>query len=365
MKPASNAQRSSSYKSCFRPEIDAMEGYAPGEQPKSPGLVKLNTNENPYPPAPGVLEFLRSCDPAKLRLYPDPVGSELRRFIGEMHGLDEANVIVGNGSDDILTIVARSFVDASRPLACFDPSYSLYPVLAELQGAPCVKISLDASFDIPEEWAKKAAGANILMIARPNAPTGNSFPLSKIERICDEFKGVVLIDEAYVDFAEDRCEGLLKGRSNVIVSRTFSKSRSLAGARFGYALACPEIIEGMMKVKDSYNVNYLTQQVALAALRDPAYLAGNVAKIKASRSKLAKDLKALGFSLVPSQTNFLFASPPSGDGRRYFDELRKRNIIVRYFSAPRTASFVRITIGTEEEMAKLLEATKAILSDRG
>ncbi len=347
--------------SYFRPEIDAMEGYAPGEQPKSPGLIKLNTNENPYPPAPGVLELLRSCDPARLRLYPDPVGSELRRVIGSMHGLAEENVIAGNGSDDILTIIARSFADAKRPLACFDPSYSLYPVLAELQNAPCVRIPLDDAFDIASGSLEKAKGSNILMIARPNAPTGNSFDLERIERVCAEFKGIVLIDEAYVDFAEDDCVSFVKRFPNVIVSRTFSKSRSLAGLRFGYALASPSVIEGMMKVKDSYNVSFLTQQIALASLKDPDYLAGNVAKIKASRSKLAEDLKALGFSFIPSQTNFLFASPPSGDGKGYFEALRSRNILVRYFSAPRTAAYVRISVGTPEEMAALVEATKAYL----
>ena len=361
MKPAGKIEVDPSYVSFFRPEIDAMEGYTPGEQPKVPGIIKLNTNENPYPPAPGVFEQLKSGDMGRLRLYPDPVGSELRRTIASLHGLDESNVIVGNGSDDILTITARAFSDKSRAIACPDPTYSLYPVLAQLQDSPCLKIPLEDGFVLPKDFAKKAKNANIVMLARPNAPTGNSFPKEDVEALCASFKGIVLIDEAYVDFADDDCSDFVKRFSNVIVSRTFSKSRSLAGLRFGYALANAKIIEGMMKIKDSYNVNYLTQLLALASLKDPAYLAKTVAKVKASRTKLAEDLKALGFSIVPSQANFLFVKPPSGDGKGYFEALRERKILVRYFPAPRTAAYVRITIGTPEEMDALVKATKGLL----
>ncbi len=361
MKPAGKIEADPSYKSYFRAEIDAMEGYTPGEQPKDSGIIKLNTNENPYPPAPGVFEALKSGEMARLRLYPDPVGSALRREIATLHGLDESNVIVGNGSDDILTIVARSFSDKSRAIACPDPTYSLYPVLAQLQDAPCLKIPLEDGFVLPKNFAAKAEGANIVMLARPNAPTGNCFPKSDVEALCAAFKGIVLIDEAYVDFAEDDCADFVKRFSNVIVSRTFSKSRSLAGLRFGYALASAKIIEGMMKVKDSYNVNFLTQLLALASLKDKAYLAATVAKVKASRVKLAADLAALGFSIVPSQSNFLFAKPPSGDGKGYFEALRKVKIIVRYFPGPRTGAYVRITVGTPAEMDAFVKATKDYL----
>lgn len=362
MKPAGNLEADPSYVSYFRPEIDEMEGYTPGEQPKVPGIIKLNTNENPYPPAPGVFERLKGGDMTRLRLYPDPVGSELRGVIASLHGLDEANVIAGNGSDDILTITARSFSDKTRAIACPDPTYSLYPVLAQLQGAPCLRIPLDDGFALPKDFAEKAKGASIVMLARPNAPTGNSFPKEDVERLCATFKGIVFIDEAYVDFANDDCVDFVKRFSNVIVSRTFSKSRSLAGLRFGYALANAKIIEGMMKVKDSYNVNYLTQLLALASLKDPAYLASTVAKVKASREKLAVSLKALGFSIVPSQTNFLFVSPPSGDGKAYFQALRESKILVRYFPSPATCAYVRITIGTDAQMDALLSATKDWLS---
>ena len=361
MKPSGNIKIDPSYASYFRPEIDAMEGYTPGEQPKDAGIIKLNTNENPYPPAPGVFELLKSGDMARLRLYPDPVGSELRRFIASLHGLNEENVIVGNGSDDILTIVARAFSDKTRAIACPDPTYSLYPVLAQLQNAPCLKIPLEDSFTLPKDFAEKAKGANIVMLARPNAPTGNSFPKADVERLCASFKGIVLIDEAYVDFADDDCSDFVRRFSNVIVSRTFSKSRSLAGLRFGYALANAKIIEGMMKVKDSYNVNYLTQILALASLKDPSYLDGVVAKVKASREALSKGLKELGFKVEPSQTNFVFAAPPSGDGRAYFQALRERKILVRYFPGLKTGAYVRITVGTPEQMDAFLAATKEIV----
>jgi histidinol-phosphate aminotransferase len=234
-------------------------------------------------------------------------------------------------------------------------------VLAQLQNAPCLRIPLKDGFALPENFAELAEGANIAMLARPNAPTGNSFPKKDVERLCASFKGIVLIDEAYVDFAEDDCVDFVKRFPNAIISRTFSKSRSLAGLRFGYALANERIIEGMMKVKDSYNVNYLTQRLALASLKAPAYLAATVAKVKASREKLAEELRKLGFKVEPSQTNFLFAAPPSGDGKAFFLALRERKILVRYFPGPRTGTYVRITVGTPEQMDAFVAAAKSAL----
>ena len=348
------------YRSFFRPAINAMSGYTPGEQPKIHNLIKLNTNENPYPPAPAVQELLRTLDYTTLRLYPDPTADGLRSTIAGLLNVEMNNIMVGNGSDDILTIVVRCFCDSERPLACPMPTYSLYPVLAELQGSPCLTVPLDDNFGLPDDFASRVRSANLLVLARPNAPTGNSFPKAKIAAICEDFQGAVLIDEAYADFADDNCLDLAMKYPNVIISRTMSKSYSLAGARLGYVVAHPEMIAGLMKMKDSYNVNMLTQKVATAAFRDQIYLRQNVNAIIATRDRLTSALRQMNFRVLPSETNFLFVEPPDRNGRKYFEALRQKNIIVRYFNAPRTASFVRISIGTDAEIDRLLEVTRAL-----
>ena len=346
-------------KSYFRPEINALAGYVPGEQPKLTRLVKLKTNENPYPPSPEVCRALQSLDPDRLRRYPDPNCDRLRSAVAERWGVGMDQVIFGNGSDDILTMIFRAFTDQERPVAVPEPTYSLYPVLAAMQGAKTIRISLNpGDFSLPEDFLAQASGANLLAIARPNAPTGNNFPLETIRQICAGFDGVVLIDEAYADFAEDNCAALVKEFANVIVSRTFSKSYSLAGTRLGYAVSSPEIISGLFKLKDSYNVDAATQEVGLAAYLDTAYLADCVAKVKMSREALRRDLLELGFAVGESQTNFLWASPPDGNGEAYFRFLRERAIIVRYFPGESTGKFVRITIGTPDAMAELMAATR-------
>lgn len=350
-------------KSYFRTEIDQMAGYVPGEQPKLTRLVKLNTNENAYPPSPELQAILAGFELDRLRRYPDPNADALREAIAGRWGVNIDQVIAGNGSDDILTMIFRAFTAPDKPVACPEPTYSLYPVLAAMQGAPVKKIALDpATFALPDDFLKQAAGANLLVIARPNAPTGNSFPLEAMERICDNFDGIVLIDEAYADFAADNCAKLVNGRDNVIVCRTFSKSYSLAGLRLGYAVSSPQIIDGLFKLKDSYNLDALTQALGLAAFRDVAYFAGNVAKIKATREAAAAELAELGFTVIGSETNFLFASPPDGDGEKYFRYLRERAIIVRYFPGEVTGKFVRITIGNPEQMAEFFTITRGYLS---
>ncbi len=346
------------YKSYFRPEIDAMSGYAPGEQPKLINLLKLNTNENPYPPCPGVLDGLKNVDYERLRLYPDPTADKLREAIAEVYNYKCENIIVSNGSDDMLTIVFRAFTDAKRSVAFLDPTYSLYPVLADLQGCQYIKIPLKDDFSINSNLLEKAAPANLLIITRPNAPTGNNVPLDDMRKICSGFDGIVLIDEAYADFSADNCIDFVREFPNVIVSRTVSKSYSLAGLRLGFAIASPEVIDGMMKVKDSYNVNILTQYLAELAIRDQEYLRKTVDKIKVSRTKLSTELKSLGFEVVDSQSNFIFASPPDGDGEKLFKALREQNIIVRYFPGEKTGKYIRITIGSEEQLQRLIDFLK-------
>ena len=343
-----------------RATIAQMTGYAPGEQPQDRRYIKLNTNENPYPPSPRVTEALRAFDPERLRLYPDPLFAALRREAAALlPGTTPDWVLFGNGSDDLLTIAVRTFVEAGDALACFEPSYSLYPILAGLQGATCVKIGLTVGFGLPADATRQAAGCALFFVARPNAPTGNIFPKEEMRRLCREFKGVVWIDEAYADFAPDNCLELVREFPNVVVSRTMSKSYSLAGLRLGWCYARPELIAEMMKVKDSYNVGLLPQVAGLAALQDRAHVAAGAKTICATRDRTAAELATLGCTVVPSAANFLFVRTPR-PAAVIFKALRENGILVRYFPGGRTGEFLRITVGTDAEMAALVAAMKRI-----
>lgn len=348
-------------KSYFRSEVDGMEGYVPGEQPKIENLCKLNTNENAFPPSPRLKRVVAEFDWEHLRRYPDPLADTLRDRIALEYGVERVNVIAGNGSDDILTMLFRCFTSPKLSLACLSPTYSLYSVLAEIQGARVIDISLKSeSFALPADLLEQAKEANLLIITRPNAPTGNSFPMETMREICRKFDGVVLFDEAYADFADDNCMELAKEFDNVLVSRTFSKSYALAGLRLGFAVGSRKLIDGMFKVKDSYNLDQMTQALGFAAFDDQEYLKTCCEKIKVIRESFTKELKTLGFRVVPSQANFVFASPPDGDGERCFCELRDRAIVVRYFRGPATGAYVRITIGTPEEMTRVMNALQEV-----
>ena len=350
------------YKSYFRSVVDAMAGYAPGEQPKMLDLVKLNTNENPFPPSPAVLGALETFDGAMLRRYPDPMADSLCAAIAEVNNVSRNMVVAGNGSDDILTMTFRAFTAPDKPVAVMEPTYSLYPVLASMQEAPVIKIALqeDKNFAMPVDVLEQAAGANMLIITRPNAPTGNTYPKEDIRKIAAEFDGIVFIDEAYADFAEDNCMDLVHEFANVIVSRTSSKSLALAGLRFGYAVANPVIIDGLNKLKDSYNMDMITQKLAEAAIRDQEYLQTTLAKVKTLRSELATELEKLNFKLIPSQANFIFAAPPDNDGARAFKFLRDHAVIVRYFPGEVTGKYLRITVGTAAQNKRLIDVLKEL-----
>ena len=344
-----------------RETIARMSGYVPGEQPQDKRYIKLNTNENPYPPSPRVLETLHGLGESRLRLYPDPIGQELKQVASELCGLTPDWVLCGNGSDDLLTIAVRTFVDQGGTLACPHPSYSLYPVLSAIQGAQCVEIPLDGRFELSPDAVAQAAGATLLFVARPNAPTGNAFALEVMRRVCAEFDGVVWIDEAYVDFAEDDCLEFVREFANVVVSRTLSKSYSLASIRLGLAYANPELIGQMMKVKDSYNVNFVTQKLAVAALRDQDHMKANADRIRRTRAAVSDELAQLGCAVLPSQANFLLVAPP-GDARDMVGQLRERGILVRYFRDDRVAKYFRVTIGTPAEMQAFTDAVRGILA---
>ncbi|HBM17391.1 MAG TPA: histidinol-phosphate transaminase [Lentisphaeria bacterium] len=355
----------------IRKNIRDIDGYTPGEQPREKNLIKLNTNENPYPPSPKAMEFLKGFNSEKLRLYPDPMADNLRKTIAELHGFHIDNIIAGNGSDDILNIAIRTFLNEDEKIVCFDPSYSLYPILARLQNANTHSIDLSEDFSLPENFLTSGLDKlseqrklKLFLIANPNAPTGNAFLIKDIEVICSKFKGIVLVDEAYADFAEDNAMRLLEKFDNLIISRTLSKSYSMAGVRLGWAVSNKSIIREMIKVKDSYNVNMISQFLAIEALKDRQYFAETVSRIKKARSILVHELVKLDFKIIPSQANFLFVSPPEGNGNDLFLFLRTKNIIVRYFPAPKTKAFIRITIGREEDMQELLNCCREYLKTR-
>ncbi len=355
-------------KNYFAEKIKNMAGYTPGEQPKLPNLIKLNTNENPYPPSPVINNVLNKMDISKLRLYPDPNADHLCSVIADLFNLKSENILAGNGSDDILTIAVRSFLNEGELIFTFYPTYSLYPVLAEIQGANIFQKKLPENFQITDDFIKNLIEsdefkkAKLFIIARPNAPTGNSFPKKLIEIICDTFNGIVLIDEAYADFSEDNCIDFIKKYKNVLIVRTMSKSYSLAGLRVGWAMADKDIITGMYKVKDSYNVSLLAQIIASEALKDRIYFNKGIRSIKETREKVSESLCSLGFTVIKSSANFLFVSPPNASAVNLFQFLRNDNIVVRYFYAPMTDKYLRITVGTEQEMDKLLASVKKYLN---
>lgn len=340
-------------KSLIAKHVAVMDGYTPGEQPKCRDIIKLNTNENPYPPTPKIKEALAGFDYTSLRRYPDPMGSALRKRIAEMHGCPVECVFAGNGSDEVLALATRSFVSDGGSVGCFDPTYSLYPVLSEIRNVECRKVPLNDDFT----WRTPPADfeADLFFLTNPNAPTSVLYPKAEIRSFCASFNGVVLIDEAYADFATDNCMDLAVApdNRNVIVSRTLSKSFSLAGIRTGYCVGPAELIDAMYKVKDSYNLDGVTQVVALAALNDLEWMRANATKIKATRARVAAELKARGWTMPESNTNFLFVRPPKGNAAEIFDNLRSHNIFVRYFKS--TPEYIRITIGTDDEMDRLLK----------
>jgi len=348
----------------IRASVQSLHAYVPGEQPGGDRpFIKLNTNENPYPPSPKVGEALRGLDADILRLYPPPSVDALRARIASMHDCGIENVFAGNGSDEVLALCTRAFVENDGSIGYFEPSYSLYPVLAAIRDTRTQPVALGPGFtwqDPPLE------GSGLFFLTNPNAPTGMVFPSEAIEAFCAAFKGVVLIDEAYVDFAERDCMALAHRYDNVLVSRTLSKSYSLAGLRVGYCVGAAPLIEALMKLKDSYNLDRVAQTLALAALEDVDYMRENVALIKAQRDRLGQALAGMGFAVFPSQANFIWTQPPAViPAPDYVATLRERGILIRYFPKSDLAAYVRITIGTPGEMAALVKATEAILERAG
>jgi histidinol-phosphate aminotransferase len=352
------------------PHVAQLHAYTPGLQPTEPGWVKLNTNECPYPPSPRVAEALRreiGEDGASLRLYPNPKSIPLRQAVAKVHGLREENVCIGNGSDDILNLLVRCYCDPAAAAGFTWPSYSLYPVLVGIQDGRTTLVEFDRTMALPT--AKIAAsGARIFFLTSPNAPTGVGFTAAEIEALLQAFDGLLVVDEAYAPFAREDAVALVARYPRLVVVRTLSKALALAGIRVGYALAHPDVIGLLDRVRDSYNVNRLSQAAALAALGDPAYYAGVVSRIRATRDRcLAQWSGERGWFTYPSQANFIFTEPKDGRGRTgpevakaVYDFLCARKVLVRHFpSHALTASFLRVTVGTDEEMLVLNQALDA------
>ena len=343
----------------FRENIERMEGYVPGFQPEDQTVVKLNTNENPYPPAPGVLEAVRNIGAEALRRYPPVLGDAFREAAARLHGVESEMIICGNGGDELLAILARCCCDVERPLAYPWPTYSLYPVLAQIEGAPAAAVPWDNGYRLPGKLA--SVGAGLTIVCNPNAPTGHLIEPEEIGGLAARVGGVVAVDEAYVDFARDNCLRLLGRHENVVILRTLSKGYSLAGLRFGYALGSKRIIDTMIKVKDSYNVDAVAQAAATAAIEDQGHFRANVQKIVAERGRLSGALGQIGFDVPESETNFLLARIERPGARQVYEQLVERKIYVRYFDQEQLRDNLRITVGTAQQNDRLLGALKDIV----
>jgi histidinol-phosphate aminotransferase len=365
-------------KNLIRPLVRELHAYVPGEQPKIKGLIKLNTNENPYPPSPKVLAAVKNSVDARLRLYPNPTSEKLREKLAKLHKCKPENIIVGNGSDELLALAVRGFVEpksevrnqkselAKATVQYFTPSYSLYPVLADIHGAAKNPVPLKSDFGLPSIAELKIRkiwnfSAALTFVTTPNAPSGRGYKTSDLEKMCRAQKGLVILDEAYVDFAEENALKLALKFPHVLVARTFSKAYSLCFQRVGYFVGDAELISALDKIRDSYNVNGLGQIAAEATLDDLDYYRANFWKIIFTREKLSRELSKLGFRVLPSRTNFILVEPPKFPAKVWLLKLRDKKILVRWFSAPDVKNYLRITVGTPAEAAALVKAIRAIV----
>jgi histidinol-phosphate aminotransferase len=380
-------------KRLVRPLVRELHPYVYGEQPKIKGLIKLNTNENPYPPSPKVLAAVKAAVDGRLRLYPSPTAQGLREKLAKLHHCHADNIIVGNGSDELLALATRAFVEpcvgqasslspsakkksetGKMPvLRCsivqyFTPSYSLYPVLADIHGAQKNPVPLKPDFGLPAVAELKRDGiwkfdAALTYITTPNAPSGRGYQASDLEKLCRAQKGVVILDEAYVDFGKENAMRLALKFPHVLVGRTFSKAYSLCFQRVGYFMGHRDLIAVLHKIRDSYNVNGLGQVAAVATLNDLPYYRANFKKIIATREWLGRELTKLGFRVFPSQTNFILVQPLRFTAHEWQHRLRAQRILVRWFNYPEVKNHLRITIGTPAEAMALVRAARKILHD--
>jgi len=359
--------------SFFKDNIESMDAYVPGEQPaEAAGVVKLNQNENPYPPSPKALAVLREFDGESLRLYPDPVVTRFRKAAGELLGVREDWILPGDGSDDLIIMIARAAAGPDRPVAYPHPTFPFFLTQGQIEAAACIEVPCDEDFSLPIERLARTAAA-VTFVASPNSPTGATATPDRLDWLARQLDGLLVIDEAYVDFADEHAAALATKHRNVIVLRTLSKGYSLAGLRLGFGLANPTLMDGLLKTKAIYNVGPLPAAVGAAALADQEYHARCVRLIRAERQRLARELAKRGFRVYPSGGNFLMVavpggsagSPPpatsrGGDGRAAFEALKARGVLVRYFNEDPLRDKLRITVGTEQEDSALLAAIEAL-----
>lgn len=353
-----------------RKNINSMQGYQYGEQAQGADILKLNTNENPYPPSPKVALALKSFDATTLRRYPNPNADEFCALVAKLHKIEPNKIIATNGGDELLRLAITTFVEPHAVVGRPDPDYSLHSTLAEIQNSRLYSIPLLQNWELPEDFSAKmnAAQASLTFVTNPQTPSGKLLSLSKIRKLVASLNGVLLLDQTYVDFADDKHKqssiDLINEFENVLILRSLSKSYSLAGLRIGYALGAAQLIQPMRtKTKDSYNLNSITQNLACAALSSQEYMQEIWEKIKISREDLSQSLTAIGWKITPSQSNFLLAEttekiPKSAEN--IYSELRQKNILVRYFDQPRTRNALRISVGTQQENQRLLVALKEI-----
>jgi histidinol-phosphate aminotransferase len=352
-----------------RENIRRMSGYVSGEQPDDDRTLKLNTNENPYPPSESVTNILREFDPVQLRRYPPPTAARFRELAARLHGVDTDNVIATRGGDELLRLVITTFVDPGQPIGMTNPTYSLYPVLAQIQDCPLVEVDLNDSWQPPSTFAQQMndAGVKLTLLVNPHAPSGILLDTQEIGNLADELDSILLLDEAYVDFVGQDYDSaeLIDKHDNLIILRTLSKGYSLAGLRFGYGLGASSLIEPMLtKTRDSYNLDLISQQIAEAALADQTTAGNNWHRVIEERERLRDLLAAIGLPSPASHTNFLLVSAPEGIGaEEIYKKLKERYILVRYFASPRLSDKLRITIGTRSENEQLLAALTEILGN--
>jgi histidinol-phosphate aminotransferase len=343
----------------FQPHVARMAGYQPGEQPRESGIVKLNTNENPYPPSPRVAEAIAGALGGPLRKYPDPLSTAFREAAARHHGVSPDMVLAGNGSDDLLTIITRAFAGPGSVVVAPAPSYILYRTLAELQDARIVEVPFRPDWTLdPDAFA--APGARVAYLANPNSPSGTCLSAGEVARIAGRLGCPLVVDEAYADFAGSDCVGLVRDHPNVIVTRTFSKGYSLAGLRLGYLIARPEVVEGLVKVKDSYNCDTLSLLGGAAALEDQSHFARNRDKILATRRRLTDAVRGFGFHVPESRANFVWCTGRP-DAVGLYQALKERKVLVRLMRYPGHEPGLRITVGTDEEIDLLLRELRTIV----
>ena len=351
-----------------RKNIQAMDAYIPGEQIDTPGILKLNTNENPYPPSPAVARALAGCDVARLRQYPPPTARGLQEAIATLHGVKADNVIVTNGGDELLRMAIATFVEPTEKLAVVRPTYTLYQVLADAHGCTVAALELNADWTLPDNVGKQLndTGARLAFIVNPHAPSGRLTPINEIAAIAGDFKGVLMLDEAYIDFVDPELAydsaSLLDSFDNVLILRTFSKGYSLAGLRMAYGIGAPALIRPLMKTKDSYNTDLVSQTLAMASIQDQAYARQTWDSVRKERRRVITALRAAGYTVPDSQSNFILAQVPAGKSAdSIYQALKDRGILVRYFSKEdRLGDKLRITIGAPADNERLLAAMAEI-----